>query len=306
MVEGHEPALTAAEQVVQLLYARLVAPRLAPYSDAFVGAEYWVQIYEGGRGLGVHYDKVRAGAEGALHACACRLRNMLHAVAHAAAACRHRRDGSSSHLRVHTLQDEHAMKEERCMCNPILSSVYYATGASSTGSADAGTAAAGSAAAGGSSGGCRQAPTLLVDQWFNHGTGCSEPEHPAWSSLVFPVPNQYCLFAGQQAHGVLEAMLAGGELEGGTPPTRVSFLVNWWATQPQAVVRATPEDVQRAGLAPPRDALALSTVGGGGDLPALRPVPFVTLEAPALQAGDVLPVRREGAGLLGGAWVCHH
>ena len=58
VVEGREPAITAAEQVVQQLYRRLVAPRLAPHADAFLGAEYWCQIYERGRGLGFHYDKV--------------------------------------------------------------------------------------------------------------------------------------------------------------------------------------------------------------------------------------------------------
>lgn len=60
VVEGREPAITAAEQIVQQLYRRLVAPQLAPHADAFLGAEYWCQIYERGRGLGFHYDKARA------------------------------------------------------------------------------------------------------------------------------------------------------------------------------------------------------------------------------------------------------
>lgn len=59
VVEGRAPALAAAEQVVQALFTRLVASRLAPHSDSFVGAEYWCQVYEGGRGLGFHFDKVR-------------------------------------------------------------------------------------------------------------------------------------------------------------------------------------------------------------------------------------------------------
>lgn len=59
VVKGREPAITAAEQIVQQLYRRLVAPRLAPHADTFLGAEYWCQIYERGRGLGFHYDKVR-------------------------------------------------------------------------------------------------------------------------------------------------------------------------------------------------------------------------------------------------------
>lgn len=59
VVEGREPAITAAEQIVQQLYRRLVAPQLAPHADTFLGAEYWCQIYERGRGLGFHYDKVR-------------------------------------------------------------------------------------------------------------------------------------------------------------------------------------------------------------------------------------------------------
>lgn len=63
VVEGREPAITAAEQIVQQLYQRLVAPRLAPHTDAFLGAEYWCQVYERGRGLGFHYDKVGSGAQ---------------------------------------------------------------------------------------------------------------------------------------------------------------------------------------------------------------------------------------------------
>lgn len=59
VLEGRAPALAATEQVVQALYARLVAARLAPLDDAFVGAEYWCQVYEGGRGLGFHFDKVQ-------------------------------------------------------------------------------------------------------------------------------------------------------------------------------------------------------------------------------------------------------
>ena len=45
MVEGAAPALTAAEQVVQALYARLVGRQLQPWgAGGWRGAEYWCQV----------------------------------------------------------------------------------------------------------------------------------------------------------------------------------------------------------------------------------------------------------------------
>lgn len=77
VVEGREPAIAVAEQIVQQLYRRLVAAKLAPHDDAFIGAEYWCQIYEKGRGLGFHFDKASmpgataADRWGQLFGCAC-------------------------------------------------------------------------------------------------------------------------------------------------------------------------------------------------------------------------------------------
>lgn len=105
VVEGQEPAATAAEQVVQHLYRRLAAEQLGPHGADFVGAEYWcqvgacggggrqpaavpacmpallgaatspllplhsLQIYEKGRGLGWHVDKVGGTPPAACAAC---------------------------------------------------------------------------------------------------------------------------------------------------------------------------------------------------------------------------------------------
>ncbi|PRW61039.1 hypothetical protein C2E21_0196 [Chlorella sorokiniana] len=222
VVEGREPAITAAEQIVQQLYRRLVAARLAPHADAFLGAEYWCQIYERGRGLGFHYDK-----------------------------------------------DEHAMKEEGRMVNPLFSSVYYVTGSSEEGS-------------------LRQAPTLLCDQWYNHEEQCSEPEYPAWSSFVFPRRNQYCLFGGCQAHGVLEAMPQEPGIE--DQPPRIAFLVNWWATHPKSVLRATADDLAAGRVAPATDVLALDDTDTSSRASEPRRVQIVCLDAPALQEGELLPI----------------
>ena len=49
--------LIAAEEVVVQLHRRLLKGRLPP---EWAGAEFWVQVYEGGRGLAFHFDKVRA------------------------------------------------------------------------------------------------------------------------------------------------------------------------------------------------------------------------------------------------------
>lgn len=51
--------LTAAEEVAVQLHRRLLKSRLPP--EGWAGAEYWVQVYEGGRGLAFHFDKVSAG-----------------------------------------------------------------------------------------------------------------------------------------------------------------------------------------------------------------------------------------------------
>ncbi|KAL4441856.1 hypothetical protein ABPG77_003772 [Micractinium sp. CCAP 211/92] len=283
VVEGRAPALAAAEQVVQHLYRRLVKARLDPHDVRSGGAEFWCQIYEGGRGLGFHFDK-----------------------------------------------DEHAMKQHGRMANPILSSVLYLTGAPEDAgaevAADAGTA-------------LRQAPTVLIDQWFDHDQCCVLPEHPAWSALVFPRVNQYCLFSGKQAHGVLESMAApqqqqhqqqqqqGCGHQGRPVQRRVTFLVNWWAQQPQGIKRATREDVREGKLAPAADGLGCgphlstvdssshssscnaaagdpslaslsledapqSTAAGAGSRQeaALGVVEFVRIEAPALAPGSVLPL----------------
>ncbi|KAI3427206.1 hypothetical protein D9Q98_007142 [Chlorella vulgaris] len=238
VVEGAEPALTVAEQAVQQLYRSLVGLQLAPPPGSWQGVEYWCQVYEGGRGLGFHFDK-----------------------------------------------DEQAMAADGRMVNPTLSSVLYLTGSQEDSP--------------------RQAPTVLIDQCYCHETRCVLPEHPAWSSLVFPLRNQYLLFGGGQAHGVLEAMPAapalqrqqgqeqGQEQEREQPgpkqrlehdqerrqqdnreqqregqqqqqqpqlqhdeqkqqpqqQRRVTFLVNWWPHQPDGVLRATAEDVSAGRLA---------------------------------------------------------
>lgn len=145
---------------------------------------------------------------------------------------------------------------------------------------------------------------MLIDQWYDHEGGCVQPEHPAWCSLVFPRANQYCLFGGCQAHGVLEGPPA--EPGAGATATRIAFLVNWWAEQPAAVVRATADDVAAGRLAHARtelDAASLGAAAADGEAAGPRPVRFVCLDAPPLEdaeEGAVLPVR--GVAWVQGAW----
>ena len=162
---------------------------------------------------------------------------------------------------------------------------------------------------------------MLIDQWFDQERCCAQPEHPGWTSLVFPLRNQYCLFGGEQAHGVLEAMpqqaaagqAAAGQAAAGQeqqqeqlvqqqpqqpPPQqqqqplqgrRATLLVNWWAQQPQSVGRATAEEVRQGKLAGAREGLEQEGSGGEGCSEPRR-VELVSLQAPQLQAGDVLAV----------------
>ena len=65
--EGGQPRPTAAERAVRHLYRALVAERLAGdprWRPGAAGAEYWVQVYRGGRGLGFHFDKDEAALRG--------------------------------------------------------------------------------------------------------------------------------------------------------------------------------------------------------------------------------------------------
>ena len=94
------------------------------------------------------------------------------------------------------------------------------------------------------------------------------------------VENQYLIFAGQQAHGVLEQQQQEHQEQQeqqeqweqqeqphqDTPPPplplpsqqRATLLVNWWARRPEGVERATEEEVQQGKLAAARESLELS------------------------------------------------
>lgn len=167
--------------------------------------------------------------------------------------------------------------------------------------------------------------------------------HPAHTPFANPPPlppPPPLERSGKQAHGVLESMAApqqqqqqrhqqqqGCGHQGRPVERRVTFLVNWWAQQPQGIKRATQEDVREGKLAPAADGLRcgphLSTVDSSShssscnaaagdpslasllleDAPqspaagagsrqeaALGAVEFVRIEAPALAPGSVLPV----------------
>lgn len=109
-------------------------------------------------------------------------------------------------LAFHFDKDERAMQEEGRMITPLLSSVLYLTG---------------------TSGAAPQAPTVILDQRFDHEEGCPVPEDPTCATLVFPRCNAYCLFDGALGHGVLES---------GSDGRRATLLVNWWAQRPAAVL----------------------------------------------------------------------
>ncbi|GAB4814754.1 hypothetical protein N2152v2_001800 [Parachlorella kessleri] len=155
---------TAAEEAVRHLYQTCLRGLLP---ENWAGAEWWVQSYDGGRGLAFHFDK-----------------------------------------------DEHAMKARHEMITPVFSSVLYLTG----------------------SDGLRQSPTVIVNQRYNREEQYAYPDHPDHSTLVFPAANCYCLFDGGLGHGVLDC---------GHNEVRTTFLVNWWAQQPEAVQRVSEEDIVR-------------------------------------------------------------
>ena len=54
---------TAAEEAVRHLYRTCLQGRLP---QSWAGAEWWVQSYEGGRGLAFHFDKVWRACSGAV------------------------------------------------------------------------------------------------------------------------------------------------------------------------------------------------------------------------------------------------
>ena len=168
VVEGLQPAVTAAEQVVRQLWSRMACDALRePDATGWTGAEYWcqasprqhrrlatstcaaarplrapppplpsLQIYERGRGLTFHFDK-----------------------------------------------DEHVMKASGAMVNPLRSSVLYLTGSSGGG---AGSNRGTETSIDSSVATLRQAPTVLIDQRYDHERQCALPDEPAWTSLVFP------------------------------------------------------------------------------------------------------------------------
>lgn len=65
---------------------------------------------------------------------------------------------------------------------------------------------------------------MIVNQRFDQEEGCTYPDNPEHSTLVFPTANHYCLFDGGLGHGVLECS---------HNDVRATFLVNWWEQRPQ-------------------------------------------------------------------------
>ena len=128
------------------------------------------------------------------------------------------------------------------------------------------------------------------------------------------VENQYLIFAGQQAHGVLEQQQQEHQEQQeqqeqweqqeqphqDTPPPplplpsqqRATLLVNWWARRPEGVERATEEEVQQGKLAAARESLELSVEEK--QCSRQRRIQFTSIDAPPLQAGELLPVSPAG------------
>lgn len=174
----------------------------------WAGAEYWVQIYEAGRGLAFHFDK-----------------------------------------------DEHAMKEEGRMVNPILSSVLYLTGGGDLGKANHSTQSD-SPPSSSPSNARVQAPTVVNDQFYNQETHSTVPEDPSSSTFIFPRENSYCVFDGRLGHGVLDS---------GCKKERITLLINWWQFKPENIDRievlgveietTTNGEEETKGQSPPRQTL---------------------------------------------------
>ncbi|KAH7619643.1 hypothetical protein Ndes2526B_g06625 [Nannochloris sp. 'desiccata'] len=164
---GH--GATPTERAITAL-VDLVRPSL-PLNWA--GAEYWVQMYDAGRGLAFHFDK-----------------------------------------------DEHAMKEEGRMVNPIFSSVLYLTGGGDCGNSPPPPPSSSDARV--------QAPTVVNDQFYNQETHSTVPEDPTRSTFIFPRKNSYCLFDGRLGHGVLDT---------GCKKERITLLINWWQLKPENIDR---------------------------------------------------------------------
>lgn len=107
-----------------------------------------------------------------------------------------------------------------------------------------------------------------MNQTFDHDAGCPTPPDPTHTLLVFPEENQYCLFDGGLAHGVIDSLPPGKSGGGNSDSSssssipggaRATLLVNWWAAQPEGVSRMADLDVANMKLTPPAPVAAAAT-----------------------------------------------
>lgn len=68
----------------------------------------------------------------------------------------------------------------------------------------------------------------MLAQRYDSNEGCTVPEDPDASAIVFPRANSVLIFDGTLAHGVLEG--PGTEM-------RMTLLVNWWDRHPEVCMR---------------------------------------------------------------------
>ncbi|KAL6777699.1 hypothetical protein ACKKBG_A15310 [Auxenochlorella protothecoides x Auxenochlorella symbiontica] len=210
---------TAAEEAAAHLYHTCIA---AKDVKGVVGAEYWVQIFEKGRGLSFHMDKVFVTVVGWNRRPMMVGREFQEKTPHVDDSPGQEHPPSISlttikHSALSQLpsgglhpQDEHLMANEGRLVTPLISSVLYLTGTAQNPQ--------------------RQGPTVILDQRFDAELGAVTPPSPAWSTLSFPLAGNYCIFDGALGHGVLDA---GDEAE-----MRATLLINWWQHRPEAVGRA--------------------------------------------------------------------
>lgn len=118
-------------------------------------------------------------------------------------------------LAYHFDKDEHALKEEGRMIHPICSSILYLNENSEPSDYKLGA-------------------TVIMDQRYDADLEECVPDIARRSAIVFPAFNNYCIFDGRLAHGVLDSR---------SNKIRKTFLINWWQKRPKSVKEITQHDL---------------------------------------------------------------
>ena len=69
---------------------------------------------------------------------------------------------------------------------------------------------------------------MICDQHWDLAAARLVPDVPDRCVLVWPQPGRFATFAGDRVHSVLESGFAA---------PRLTFLINWWALEPEGLAR---------------------------------------------------------------------